>query len=150
MHCLADPALLYCFTSYIHTLYLLAIGMKPFASNWTLPIANVRSKILLNVQNGDFFTLTLQQLKIFPSLFFSQMIALMAIRHFTEDGCLCFPANCYFSLSSSSLSLTTPEDGDILIDFSKNRVTKETMKLLFDLVREKRMYRPEKGYQDPS
>ena len=70
------------------------------------------------------------------------MIALMAIRHFTEDGCLCFPANCYFSLSSSSLSLTTPEDGDILIDFSKNRVTKETMKLLFDLVREKRMYRP--------
>ncbi len=33
-----------------------------------------------------------------------------------------------------SLKLSTPSDGDILLDFSKNRINDETLKLLLDLV----------------
>lgn len=35
---------------------------------------------------------------------------------------------------SFSLTVSTPEDGDILVDYSKNRVDEETFNLLLDLV----------------
>nr|CAH7764722.1 unnamed protein product [Callosobruchus chinensis] len=35
-----------------------------------------------------------------------------------------------------SLKLSTPQDGDILIDYSKNRVDSQTMQLLFNLAKE--------------
>lgn len=34
-----------------------------------------------------------------------------------------------------SLRITTPNDGDVLIDYSKNRVDEKTLSLLFNLVR---------------
>lgn len=36
--------------------------------------------------------------------------------------------------SIPSVTIATPEDGDILVDFSKNRLDEETFKLLLDLV----------------
>lgn len=36
-----------------------------------------------------------------------------------------------------SLRLTTPNDGDVLLDYSKNRVDEKTLGLLLDLVRKK-------------
>ncbi|XP_046385154.1 glucose-6-phosphate isomerase [Ischnura elegans] len=38
-----------------------------------------------------------------------------------------------------SLSLKTPSDGDILIDYSKNRVDDEVLRLLFDLAKERKV-----------
>ncbi|XP_066999694.1 glucose-6-phosphate isomerase [Anabrus simplex] len=38
-----------------------------------------------------------------------------------------------------SVRLLTPEDGDILIDYSKNRVNEDVMALLFDLARSRRV-----------
>lgn len=34
-----------------------------------------------------------------------------------------------------SLRITTPNDGDVLLDYSKNRVNEKTLGLLFNLVR---------------
>ena len=34
----------------------------------------------------------------------------------------------------SSLKLSTPNDGEILFDYSKNRIEEKTMQLLFQLV----------------
>ncbi|XP_050505789.1 glucose-6-phosphate isomerase [Diabrotica virgifera virgifera] len=38
-----------------------------------------------------------------------------------------------------SLKIATPNDGDILIDFSKNRIDEEGLKLLFDLARSRKV-----------
>lgn len=38
-----------------------------------------------------------------------------------------------------SLKLTTPNDGDILLDYSKNRVPNDLLPLLFDLIRARRV-----------
>ena len=38
-----------------------------------------------------------------------------------------------------SIKLTTPEDGDILVDFSKNRLDKEALDLLLELARARKV-----------
>ena len=40
----------------------------------------------------------------------------------------------FFVLLKNRQVLPTPSDGDLLVDFSKNRINEETMALLFDLV----------------
>ena len=35
--------------------------------------------------------------------------------------------------------LSTPKDGDVLVDFSKNRINEEVLKLLFDLARSRKV-----------
>lgn len=50
--------------------------------------------------------------------------------------------NCFFfkkNIFPCSLKLETPEDGDILLDFSKNRITDETLKLLLDLAKSRKV-----------
>lgn len=41
--------------------------------------------------------------------------------------------------SLPSLKLTTPNDGDILLDYSKNRITEESLALLFDLAKARKI-----------
>lgn len=38
-----------------------------------------------------------------------------------------------------SLTIKTPNDGDILIDFSKNRIDDQTFRLLIDLAKERKV-----------
>ena len=35
--------------------------------------------------------------------------------------------------------LPTPQDGDVLVDFSKNRINEEVLQLLFDLARSRKV-----------
>lgn len=42
---------------------------------------------------------------------------------------------CYYYYYYFSLKITTPNDGDVLLDYSKNRVDEKTLGLLFNLVR---------------
>ena len=35
--------------------------------------------------------------------------------------------------------LPTPQDGDVLVDFSKNRINDEVLQLLFDLARSRKV-----------
>lgn len=41
---------------------------------------------------------------------------------------------CFFLWPYISLKISTPDDGEILIDYSKNRVDDHLLKLLLDLV----------------
>jgi len=45
-----------------------------------------------------------------------------------------------FRFENFSVRIETPEDGDILIDYSKNLVDEETMKLLFNLARTRKVF----------
>jgi len=52
--------------------------------------------------------------------------------HFLNNiSCCC---SFFFLLCQNSLKLTTPDDGPILLDYSKNRINEEVLALLYDLV----------------
>ena len=51
--------------------------------------------------------------------------------------CKLYPQLIYFPTSSKVLK--TPEDGEILFDYSKNRITPEVLQMLLDLAKSRKL-----------